>query len=136
MTTVRFNVSRMFDAVEPRDVSNSVANLGARAAELTWQNALRIAERHASWLLSPLADACGYVTDWAAETGAWTRADIAAWSDEECLALLVQNVASDLRSLGADDCELSECPGNAHEDGTEHGWYWNEAGEVLGEVCS
>jgi hypothetical protein len=48
--------------------------------------------------------------EWAREMGAWDREEIAAWSDEECLALFVQNVASELRTLlGADDNELETC---------------------------
>lgn len=38
---------------------------------------------------------------WAAEFGAWERSDIAAWSADETLALVLQYAAGDLRELQA-----------------------------------
>lgn len=141
MSIVRFNVSRMFADIEPWDVSNSVANLGPRAGELTWGNALRIAEDHAEWLLSPLADALDYTQRWAKETGAWDAEERASWTDEETLALLVQNVASELRELGCDNEEFDVCvrADNPAYEGTVAGAYWVISGQlttVYGEVCS
>lgn len=107
--TIKANVSVMFGHIEPWDVSNSEANLGPRAAALTWGNALEIAASHAEWLLSDLESACEGMRCWARETGAWERAEIEAWSTEECLALFAQNMASELRMLGSDDRDLEEC---------------------------
>jgi len=110
MTTIKADVSVMFSAREPWDCSNSQANLGDQAGRLTWACALEVAESADKWLLSDRAEACEGMQEWARETGAWDREEIAAWSDEECLALFVQNVASELRTLlGADDNELETC---------------------------
>jgi hypothetical protein len=145
----------MFAHHEPWDCSNSVANLGPRAGELTWGNALAIAKSALEgdgsapewpymwdWLATPLADALNYIRGWARETGAWDRAEIEAWSDEECLALLVQNVADDLRLMGADDQELAECVATYQDtDWEAESEYptlhiWNERGETFGELSS
>lgn len=109
MTCVRFNVTIMFNHREPYDCSNNRATLGDQCARLTWTCALEVASAHESWLLSPLEDAVDYILAWAKETGAWDRDEIAGWTDEECLALLVQNVASDMRMLGSDDMSFLEC---------------------------
>jgi hypothetical protein len=109
MTTIKANVSRMFSAIEPRYVSGSQAELGQAAGSITWRNALTIAAA----LIE--REECGaveaeYVRDWARETGAWDRNEIASWSDTEALGLFVQNVAGELRLLCADDVDdLSEC---------------------------
>lgn len=136
---IRLNVSKLFRTTEPWDCSNSVANLGPRAAEYTWAKSLQLAARHEDWLLSPLQDALDYMCRWARETGAWTTQEIQSWSNEECLALLVQNVASDMRTLGADDASLADAVSKASLE-TSYGVYWvvgdghPDAGEVQGEL--
>jgi hypothetical protein len=103
--TVRVNVSRMFAGHEPYNVSNSVANLGDHAGRLTWNNATSIAESWRDWLRCGLRDTCDAVRLWARDTGAWSDAEVNAWKPSECLALLAQNVASDMRENGYDDAE-------------------------------
>ena len=44
MDTIKVNLTKMFSYREPWDCSNSVANLGDRAGELTWACALEVAE--------------------------------------------------------------------------------------------
>lgn len=106
---IRANVSRMFDKIDPYDVSNSQANLGVDAARITWQNAIKIANRHADWLLISFDEAVTAMRDWAQDTGAWDDAEIAAMSSIEFLALFVQNIAAELREhLQADDVLLSK----------------------------
>ena len=108
--TINANLASMFSAHEPWDVSNSVANLGPRAGELTGGNALDIAAQHHQWLESDPADAAEAMRDWARWTGGWEREEIAAWTDIEALALFVQHVASELRDkLKADDQDLIAC---------------------------
>lgn len=107
--TIVANVTAMFRNREPWDCSNNVATLGDQCARLTWQCALEIAAGHDRWLMSDLGDACEAMRSWAIDTGAWDREETAAWSNVECLALFIQNVASELRSLGSDDSGLAEC---------------------------
>lgn len=110
MTTIRANVSAMFSEIDPYDVSNSIANLGESAGQITWRNALKIAENHEKWLESPLPDACDGMQEWAGSCGAWEAEEIAGWSDEECLAMFVQNIASELRdNLDSDAQDLDAC---------------------------
>ena len=137
MTVVRMNLTSMFSHREPWDCSNSVANLGPDAARLTWQCAMDVASDHADWLLTPLVDAVNYITTWASETGAWDRAEINKWTAREGLALLVQNVASDLRMLGSDDDTLEACARACSEGMHETSAYVYIEGEnVCAEVCS
>lgn len=108
--TIRANVSRMFSEVEPWDCSNSIANLGQSASSLTWQAALLVASNRREWMRSKVSDACDGMRDWAVASGGWERSEVDAWSTDECLALFVQNVASDLRdNLGSDDSSLEDC---------------------------
>lgn len=107
---VEANVTRMFEAFEPWDCSNSVANYGPDAARMTWLNALTIASRHEDWLASDLTETCEAMRDWARDAGAWERAEITAWDEDHCLALFVQNIASDLRNhLDVDNQSLPGC---------------------------
>lgn len=108
-SNIKANVSVMFETIEPWDVSGSVAELGRDAAQITWGNAMRIAGQAPAWLLTPIDDACEAMRGWAKETGAWDREEIDAMSSQQFLALLVQNIASELRMLGSDDNDLLEC---------------------------
>jgi len=107
--TIVANISAMFSDIEPCYVSASQAELGDTAGRITWKSALAIAARSSTWIESPIADACDAMRDWAVSTGAWERTEIDAWSSDECLALLAQNIASELRMLGSDDNELEDC---------------------------
>lgn len=109
MSYINANVSRMFETDEPWDCSNSVANLGPNAGQMTWQNALEIARLRKYWLRTPVKVACDAMREWAGECGAWEAAEIAAWTTDECLALFVQNIASELQMLGSNDTSLEEC---------------------------
>jgi hypothetical protein len=99
----------MFGSTEPYDCSGSQAELGDQAARLTWTSAMRVAACHEFWLKSDIAEAVEGMREWARECGAWEADEIAAWSDDECMALFVQNVASELRMLGSDESTLEEC---------------------------
>jgi hypothetical protein len=131
MTTITVNLANMFDEFEPWLVSNSRANLGDFAGRITWNNAIAIAADHDSWLRSDLCDAVDGMRDWARECGAWDAEEIAAWSVEDCLGLLVQNIASDLRNhLDADNNDLADsCAVYAATDWSEandspHGYFY------------
>lgn len=147
MSYVRFSVSRMFVFHDPAECSGSQFELGPYAGRITWNNALAVAQQHLDgeqWLIpvndDPLGAALDYIRRWAKETGAWDKAEIESWSEAECLALLVQNVASDMRQLGSDDEDLLDCyyteGSEIAESGIVSGWYWVEGDELLGELCS
>lgn len=109
MTTIKANVSKMFSGIEPWDVSNNRFNLGDRAAQITWQNALRIAENVDEWLLSDFNEACEGIREQAAESG-YGREEVEMWANEYCIGFFVQNIASELRDhLDADNQDLVEC---------------------------
>ena len=111
MGMIKVNVTAMFSWFDPSDVSGSQAELGRDAGQITWGNALTIASEGPSWLLSSVEGACAGMREWALEAGAWTRKEVREWSTDECLALLVQNIASDLRMLGSDENELETLAG-------------------------
>ena len=106
---ITINLSKLFALREPWDCSNSVGNLGPRAGELTWGCAMELAAEHAQWLTSDLSDALEAIRANAGACGAWDREDIAQWPAQECLAYLVQCLATDLRMCGSDDNDLAEC---------------------------
>lgn len=140
-TTIVADVSVMFAAIDPCYVSASRSELGDSVGQITWENALRIAKEHTRWLTSSLEDACQGMRDWAKSTGAWEREEIAAWSAEECLALFVQNVASEMRMLGSDDSDLEACAETyaATEWDSEPeyptGYYYRKGDSVCVEYC-
>ena len=107
--TITVNITNLFTTWEPWDCSNSVANLGSRAAELTWNCAMELASKHAQWLLTPMEKALELIRHDAGEAGAWTEEEINDWSEQECLTYLVQVLASDMRMLGSDDLSFKEC---------------------------
>lgn len=108
--TIRANVTEMFSTLEPWACSNSVANYGDSAGERTWRNALKIAHNFERWLVTKPAVASELMRDWARSTGAWDDEEVQAWSPHECLALFVQNIASELRiCLNVDYQDLEEC---------------------------
>ena len=103
-----FNVSQMFAHHEPWDCSNSQANLGPQAAKLTWACAREVARD--SGLETPITPAVvDAMRDHFRAYGAWDSEDIDAWGAPEMLAMIVQEIASDLRLLGSDDYDLDTC---------------------------
>lgn len=81
-----------------RDYSASVAEIGADAGRATWQACL---ENAPDWgFLKP--ENREEFAEWVAGFGAWTREEIAAWSDAELSALCFQWIAGDVREVGAD----------------------------------
>lgn len=106
---ITVNITKLFSHLEPWDCSNSVANLGPLAAQFTWNASLELARSWQDWLKSPLPEALDAVCEDARKTGAWTEEEIADWTEADCLAYLVQTLASDLRLLGSDNDDLLGC---------------------------
>lgn len=138
--TITINCSALFSHREPWDCSNSVANLGDRAGEFTWNCALELAEGYQSWLLSSLPDTTDAVLSDARETGAWDRDELDDWSIEDCLAYLVQTIARELRMLESDDNELFHCVAKYRSTDWDKepecpiGYYYMKDGNVMVDI--
>ena len=99
---MELNITHFFNDAAPRDYSASVAEIGNDAARSTWQAACDDSEDY------PMLDSDEkreefrrYVKGF----GAWSEDEIAAWSNQELNALLIQMVSGDIReaSLDADE---------------------------------
>ena len=104
---MEIDVTRLVRETDPFDFSASVAERGQNAGPETWANAVR--EGATAPLLTTEAE-LDALRDWAKDFGAWSAEEIAAWSPEECNALLIQYVSGDLREMEAlcigDDGEI------------------------------
>ena len=83
---------------DPWDCSNSAANLGQNAGELTW----RASQRAASSLVLSEGQKEAF-RDFVRSSGGWDDEEIAAWDDAELAALCVQWIAGDVREGFGDD---------------------------------
>lgn len=83
------NVTCLIDDVDPFDLSHSVAEAGYANR---WSDALDIAEGRTL----PGLD-LDSAKEFFAGFGAWERAEIAAWTPQEAVALTLQFAAGDLR---------------------------------------
>ena len=92
---MQINITEFVRNAETHDLSASVAELGANAGKITWDNAKRKA---ASIHLVKQEDRTEFET-WARDFGAWSKEEIAAWSLDECNALLIQYISGDLNEL-------------------------------------
>lgn len=103
---MEIDITHFFNTAEPFAFSASVAERGPGAGPETWGNAVR--EGTDSPLLvteTQIAALRGHMRGF----GAWDDEEIAAWSEAECNALLVQLIAGDMREGGLEhDEELSE----------------------------
>jgi hypothetical protein len=93
--------------------SDSIANSGLQnIGEITWRNACEQATR------APLvgADKQDALRDWIRDFGAWDTEELAAMSDAETNALLLQFIAGDIREMEA--FETHEAYQKASEGGS------------------
>lgn len=110
MASIQVCVSLMFDDCDPYMCSGSQSELGESAGSITWRNCLAIAENADCWLNSDRSEAVAGIREHASEYGAWDDAEIASWSELDCLAFMVQEIASDLRMCGSDEAsDLLAC---------------------------
>lgn len=88
------DVSALIDDLDPAELSASRAERGDNAGPETWHNAKEAAP---ALTLSPddLTDLRRYF----GEFGAWDAEEIAAWTETEIAALVLQMAAGDLREL-------------------------------------
>lgn len=116
MTTV--DVTRLINDVDPFELSRSVAEAGKDAGPTSWRNATT--EATARPVLAP--EEREAVRDYFKGYGAWEAEEIAAWSNEELDALVLQEAAHRLREV------QDLCPGDglANVD-------WEEAERLAGQ---
>ena len=97
---MELNISSFFATVTPRELSSSVAESGPCAGAHTWAASCKASMHH------PLLDddeKREAFRAWVEQSGGWTAEQIAALTDTELNALLLQWIAGDLREMGADD---------------------------------
>ena len=82
---------------DPQQYSASVAEYGARAMQLTWDNARRDADAHP---LLQTTEEIAAAQKYFASMGAWSEHEIRQWSRGELNALLIQDIAASMREGG------------------------------------
>ena len=119
---LELNITALFKTPDfrPSYYSASCAELGQDAGAITWQNAV---DRGEEIDLLSTDDNREVFRDSLKEYGAWTVEEIAAWSDVELNALLLQFISGEIRESGLDvnnpdwqqyekDCERGQIAGN------------------------
>lgn len=94
---MELNINHLFKTINPAHYSASQAELGPDAGPITWANAIDAAPN-----LLDSADKMREFKDYMRDFGAWSDAEINAWSQKECNALLLQLIAGDIRESGLD----------------------------------
>jgi len=93
------------------DFSASVAEIGNNAARSTW-NAVR---EHSPSYMFVTQDNREEVQSYFRDFGAWSPDEIAAWSDTDLNALLLQDIAGNVREAGLDDLSEDSSPDEIRE---------------------
>ncbi len=117
---MELNITHLFteeSPFSPFDCSNNRATLGDNAGQLTWQASCETA---AQITLLDTDDKRQEFRDWVKEFGAWSVEEIAAWSDTELNALLLQFIAGDVREAFGDS-DVSEWDWADYEVRAERG---------------
>jgi hypothetical protein len=101
------NITQFFRDAAPMDYSASRAEIGNDAGPSTWRAAVDDSE---SFMLLDDDAKRDAFRDHVRGFGAWSEEELAAWSDRELNALLLQMIAGDMREpvgfeLGADTTE-------------------------------
>lgn len=118
MLIMELDITEFFNNAAPMDYSAGVAEIGQGAGAVTWSAACEDAPDY------PLLDTeekREAAREWAAGFGAWGEEEIAAWSDIELTALLIQYISGDIiefQVLAGGDwhawrdlCEAGTCSG-------------------------
>jgi hypothetical protein len=109
------DVTRLINEVDPSEISGSIAERGNNAGPETWANAL---EATADEPLLTTEDERDNARDFFKGFGAWSKEEIAAWSDNDIDALILQYAAGDLRELQS--CAPGDGLGDIDWDKAEH----------------
>jgi hypothetical protein len=99
---VELNITRFFNDAAPMDYSASIAEIGNDAARSTWRAACDDSEDY------PMLDSDEKREEfrhYIESFGAWSEDEIAAWSNQELNALLIQMVSGDIREASLDTDE-------------------------------
>lgn len=115
---MELDITEFFHEACPRDYSASAAEIGQDAGRITWRAACADAPDYANLLDTEEKREAfrGFVLD----SGGWSAEEIAAWSDTELVALLMQWISGDIREAGLD----VETPDwSAYQEGCEASRY-------------
>jgi hypothetical protein len=115
---MEINITRFVQENEPSEYSASAMERGPNAGKITWANALR--EGTATPLLTT-PDEIEALRSYVADFGAWSREEIAAWTQAECNAIFIQLISGDLREAGFDECDPDEFDWEAYNTRAEEG---------------
>lgn len=91
---MELNITEFYNNASPRDYSASVAEIGANAGPDTWRAAC---DDSPDYMILDDDDKRQAMREHMRGFGAWSDAEIAAWSDTELNALLIQCIAGDIR---------------------------------------
>lgn len=120
---MELNITKVFNAIAPRDYSASVAEIGDNAGPDTWRAAV---DDSPDYMLLDDDDKRAAFKAHIAGFGAWSPEEVAVWSDVELNALLLQMIAGDMRE------------GDLTAGMTAEGWARyqdaSEAGKVSGAI--
>jgi hypothetical protein len=96
---MELNITKLFTECNPCDLSASQMEMGANVGAITWNNSMEAGAEFHPLKTEEERDALrAHVRGF----GAWSEEEIAAWSDTELDAFLVQMVAGDMREAGLD----------------------------------
>lgn len=102
---MEIEITSYFQTAAPRDYSASVAEIGANAGPDTWRAACEDAPDYPFLDTEEKREA---FREFVKSSGGWTREEIAAWSDSELSALLLQWISGDVREMFPAYREASE----------------------------
>lgn len=94
---MELNITNFFNNAAPMDYSASVAEIGRNAGADTWQAAL---DDSVDYPLLSSDNEREEVRRYFKGFGAWSETEIAAWTDTELNALLIQFIAGSIRESG------------------------------------
>lgn len=94
---MELKITRLFKTINPKSYSASQAEIGPDAGAITWNNAIDAAPT-----LLKTADHLRDFRHYMKGFGAWSDAEIKAWSKRECNALLLQLISGDIREADLD----------------------------------
>lgn len=129
---MNLNITDFFNHACPSYYSASAAELGDDAGRITWANAVDAADQWPDWL--DTEDKRDEFRAHVRTFGAWDESEVAAWSDTELTALLIQMVSGDIRESGLldgktwpeylSDAEAGRVSGNLYRGDTGGVFYY------------